>query len=284
MKRRHLGFLNTDRCSELAEANFDNHVAALDYRNRVFVDKYRGGEFVRSTDGQCRVHWCRLGDGVFNIVYGALLAAEDSRLSPKERVADVTARTADQWHEPVRWFVSSKDQPKRLGLLLEAAGWVCDYHWTEMALPLGKALRSSSQPTIEIVPVQGEFDRLDWMNVQCAGYDLDHKQARFMDQLSFAFLSQRRRRFQLFLARTDSGDAAATAAIFKEHGSAGIYMVATHPQFRRRGIATELMNHLIGSARDSGCSKAVLQASDQACSLYRALGFVECGRTAIYSR
>jgi GNAT superfamily N-acetyltransferase len=49
--------------------------------------------------------------------------------------------------------------------------------------------------------------------------------------------------------------------------------VFTHPDYRRRGIARELMLLLIAYARDQGIQRLILWASDMGEPLYQGLGF-----------
>jgi ribosomal protein S18 acetylase RimI-like enzyme len=58
-------------------------------------------------------------------------------------------------------------------------------------------------------------------------------------------------------------------------GVAGIYAVATLPEFRKKGVATTLMKRGIHDAREKGCQTITLQVStgSYAESLYRKLGF-----------
>lgn len=57
----------------------------------------------------------------------------------------------------------------------------------------------------------------------------------------------------------------------------GVYLVATLPAARGRGLATELMRGLLLAARLRGQTAAVLQSTDLAQSLYRRLGFRDLG-------
>jgi GNAT superfamily N-acetyltransferase len=51
--------------------------------------------------------------------------------------------------------------------------------------------------------------------------------------------------------------------------------VYVRPEYRRRGIASELMEHAIAWARERGCSGVRLRASDEGRVLYERLGFRE---------
>ena len=52
-----------------------------------------------------------------------------------------------------------------------------------------------------------------------------------------------------------------------------IGMVLTHPEFRRRGLARELVTHLIARAEELGMETVKLDATDEGRGLYESLGF-----------
>ena len=48
----------------------------------------------------------------------------------------------------------------------------------------------------------------------------------------------------------------------------------THPDYRRKGIAKELLSRVVAEARDYGCGTVQITASDMGVKLYAAYGFV----------
>ncbi len=54
---------------------------------------------------------------------------------------------------------------------------------------------------------------------------------------------------------------------------ANILNVYTYPEFRRRGIARQLMQFIIDWCRDQGLAMVYLHASEDGCALYESLGF-----------
>jgi ribosomal protein S18 acetylase RimI-like enzyme len=83
---------------------------------------------------------------------------------------------------------------------------------------------------------------------------------------------------------TLDGAAVATTSVFAGAGAAGIYLVATVPALRRRGIATALVFEALRRARNAGYTIGTLQTSSEGMGLYRALGFREYCRFAFYVR
>ncbi|HST16018.1 MAG TPA: GNAT family N-acetyltransferase [Gaiellaceae bacterium] len=92
-----------------------------------------------------------------------------------------------------------------------------------------------------------------------------------------------RARFTTFLASVDGVPAAASALVVSDE-VAGIYNVGTLPEFRRRGLGALVSIAALAAGRARGCTIGALQASQQAESVYRAIGFEECCRFAFAIR
>ncbi|MFG1610177.1 GNAT family N-acetyltransferase [Actinoplanes sp. NPDC049265] len=80
------------------------------------------------------------------------------------------------------------------------------------------------------------------------------------------------------------GRVVATAAVVLSDGVAGLYWIATAPEYRGRGIGAELTTAAMRIARDHGVDVATLQASSMGEPVYRRLGFVEAGEVVLYRR
>ncbi len=75
------------------------------------------------------------------------------------------------------------------------------------------------------------------------------------------------------------GDAAVASAWSFRHGTdCGIYAVGTVPAWRRRGLATALLQHVLAIAEQDGARTATLQSTPMAQGLYESLGFLAVGR------
>ena len=79
------------------------------------------------------------------------------------------------------------------------------------------------------------------------------------------------------LVAWEAGRALACGVAVEEAGTAGIYLVATHPEARRRGLASAVMRGLHVGARARGCTVAVLQSTVLGYSVYRSLGYRDVG-------
>ncbi len=75
----------------------------------------------------------------------------------------------------------------------------------------------------------------------------------------------------------------AIAAIVETKEAIGIYSLATHPGFRRRGYGEALLREAVRAAEvRSGPRRIVLQASEAGHALYRRLGFRDVTRFTVY--
>lgn len=83
--------------------------------------------------------------------------------------------------------------------------------------------------------------------------------------------------FVVMLATLNEQPAGALAFQVRD-GVAGVFHVATLPQWRRRGVAYAMVGQSLRMARDLGANVAALTSSAMAIPLYRSLGFREAGQ------
>jgi GNAT superfamily N-acetyltransferase len=76
-----------------------------------------------------------------------------------------------------------------------------------------------------------------------------------------------------FTARFE-GRVIGTSAAWLSNGAASVYLVTTHPEYRRLGIGTALTASALGAGKDAGLRIGTLSASTMAESAYRKVGFV----------
>jgi GNAT superfamily N-acetyltransferase len=87
----------------------------------------------------------------------------------------------------------------------------------------------------------------------------------------------------LWLLSADASPAA-TAALFTDGRTAGLYCFATREPYRRRGLARELVGVCRRHARRNGATRCVLQASAAGRPVYGQAGFVATGDLQICVR
>lgn len=84
-----------------------------------------------------------------------------------------------------------------------------------------------------------------------------------------------------FAGRID-GRIVGSSVLFTRHGVAGIYVVATAPEFRRRGIAAHLTGVALRAGQDRGARIGTLQASEAGAPVYLRMGFSTVGEYRLF--
>ena len=83
--------------------------------------------------------------------------------------------------------------------------------------------------------------------------------------------------------RADLNGAPASVALALHHGEdCGVSFVATVPQARRRGLATQVMRAVLADAERHGLTTITLQATEQGERLYAQLGLHRLGNMELW--
>ena len=78
------------------------------------------------------------------------------------------------------------------------------------------------------------------------------------------------------------GRAICSTTVALHDGVAGLYSVATLPEFQKRGYGEAIVRHAIAAAAAAGAKMTILQSTRTGLPLYRALGFKTAGHFAVY--
>ncbi len=155
----------------------------------------------------------------------------------------------------------------RLQEALIQAGWV---KVEDIAVMAADVLPEPTPPPPHLSwHVVGATEMPQWVSILVRSFELP---------ASSGFTTSLCRRFGQgtavsYLAEWD-GEPAGCAQLFQEAGVAGIYAVGTLPAFRRRGIASALVGHLVREAMAHGdCVCLQVIAGSPAERLYSRLGF-----------
>jgi GNAT superfamily N-acetyltransferase len=226
-------------------------------------------------------------DGVFGVVTGIPISffsgiantrlPDDGAATLETAMAPFRARNA-----PFRWWITPETRPATLARKLPELGLRRAYDAVAMSADLTALRLSSALPEglsvrrargrEEMRPATGilldVFGRPRtevewWLDAwDGCGYDEGSKWTHF---LGFA-----------------GGRPIATTSVMISGDLAGIYHVATLAEARGRGIASALTAYALRYARDLGAVEALLQASEMAENVYRAVGFRDlCTVTAM---
>jgi ribosomal protein S18 acetylase RimI-like enzyme len=88
---------------------------------------------------------------------------------------------------------------------------------------------------------------------------------------------------RMYVARA-GGEDAATVGTLDVDGDCGVYMVATRPEARGRGLATALMRQALAEARQRGLETTSLQATQMGRDIYARLGYRDLGVIQMWER
>lgn len=88
---------------------------------------------------------------------------------------------------------------------------------------------------------------------------------------------------RLYVARA-GGEDAATVGTLDVDGDCGVYMVATKPESRGRGLATALMRQALLEARERDMETTSLQATQMGRDIYAGLGYRDLGAIQMWER
>jgi GNAT superfamily N-acetyltransferase len=169
------------------------------------------------------------------------------------------------------WTVWVPPHDRESAALLEERGHRLDAAPTAMAFELAGfdgALNGGCE--IDPVPDVADIGRL---NV-AYGYDGDFERALADLEPGTA---------QLYVAR-DGSRACACAGALDNDGDCCIMFVATAPEMRGKGLASELMTRALIDARERGCATTSLQATKMGKPLYLRLGYRDLGPIEMWER
>lgn len=171
------------------------------------------------------------------------------------------------------WTVWVPEHDREAAELLERAGHRLDARPAAMVMDLAEPhVPGAAAVDLDLVaPDMAEAARV---NDAAYGFDGDFERA-FKDLPPAPA--------HLYLARAD-GVPACTVFTYEEDGECGIYLVATLPEARGRGLATALMIHALREARERGCATSSLQATRRGRPVYRRLGYRDIGAVHMYER
>lgn len=150
--------------------------------------------------------------------------------------------------------------------------------WPGMTMKLDKlnTEKYSSLEGLKIKIVQSEDELKTWIKIVSSelfnGILLDE---------NFFEKEIKKEKITLYLGFYD-GEPVATSMSFRNEESVGLYMIATLPEFRGKGIGTYLTTKPLIDALNNGFTTGILQASKMGESVYRKIGFEQCCRFFIF--
>lgn len=189
--------------------------------------------------------------------------------------ARVLARLAEAYRDAGGevWGVWVHDSNHAARAQLEDAGYARDSHPAAMALDLDGLGAADEPHGVEVEPTR---DLALLAEPLGAGYKFPPE---FLTQGLPALLDH----CEGWIARVDGAPAAGLVIVVHEQ-DAGVFMVATAPELRRRGAAGYALRTALLDTRQRGCTTSTLQASAMGQSVYAAMGYGTLGTYELWER
>ncbi len=203
---------------------------------------------------------------LFNSVARARLPEAGADAAIEARIRDCAARGV-----PTLWWTGPSTRPADLGVRLERRGFVLEPA-LGMAADLDTIPINVEEPSITVEPVTDAATLDTWSRVLCQSFGAPQPFGAAFAELAWSIGVDDASPFRHFLGRV-YGEPAATCSVFFGAGVAGIYDVATLPDWRRRGLGAAVTRAAAADAITRGYRMAILHASAAGTGMYRALGF-----------
>jgi GNAT superfamily N-acetyltransferase len=212
--------------------------------------------------------WEFSGGPYLNRVFGANLASDAVDQCIKRVKRGFQKRGA-----AVTWLVGPSSKPYDLGDHLEQHGFDRCEPWVGMSCDLTQLGQFDHiWKRLRITHVSDPDSQKDWVDVVSASYHFPDEARPVLLESVKAESGLGQSCFVHNLAYED-GVPVAASTLFIQGDVAGIYLVGTIPQRRRRGMGTALTAFALSQAARRGCRIAVLQATPAARQMYERLGF-----------
>jgi len=205
-------------------------------------------------------------DDTFNYVIGAHFEKENL----SARVSHIL-ELYDEGKHPFSWWVGDSDTPNALKKELAAQGLSPKEEDVGMSLNLDQASLARRLPELTIKRALGKVELQHFATIfaSIGGYPRYYEE--LLSQIPPVLYSDGAP-LEMYVGYLE-GVPVVTGILVLHANVGGIYFVMTHPDFRKRGLGTEMMISMLLRAKDRGYHLATLQASASGKSLYEKLGF-----------
>ncbi len=199
-----------------------------------------------------------------------------------EAAIDVVTARFRRRQLPMEWRVGPSSRPADLGDHLARRGFTLAEDIPALFLDLDSPLPEAPAPSGLRVELVEDPVRLGaWFEAWESGFGVPpFFSAAFRDAYSHIGFGEDKP-LQNLVTFLD-GVPVASATVFLAAGLAGLHSIATVPGARSRGIGAAVTRSALELARTRGAETAFLHSTPMGSSLYRRLGFHECGRLSIF--
>ncbi len=241
------------------EGNLHGHVA--------FIQRRLSGMTVQDHDGLLLVD-SGLPTDTFNKVCRARLCDPDA----DRRIAEAIEHFRKAGR-PFAWWVGPGCRPLDIEARLEKQGLVAFETELGMVMETDRlAERADATSQLRVHRVGSRRDLEEFVAVLNACVDPPDPGVGAFFRMALPELLKDDSPMRLFVGYVDDRPVA-TSELYTGGEVAGVHMVATHPEFRRRGFGWAVTWAALDEGRKLGLMTATLQASPEGEGVYRQLGF-----------
>jgi len=173
----------------------------------------------------------------------------------------------------LEWWVFSETTPKNMNKLLENSGFEQSYSLKVMIYYLNNELIDvHDDKHISVYPLGVELIR-DWIDILKRAYNFNgcFDEDLYQDYIKRGINSGVTEYYSGYYL----GELAATAGLFKGNDYGFIYTTATDEKFRRKKLATQIIQVLLNRAKELGLKYVILECDESIVELYKKIGFEE---------
>jgi ribosomal protein S18 acetylase RimI-like enzyme len=174
---------------------------------------------------------------------------------------------------PFAWWIGFDDDYPECKSDLEECGFACDEHESGMFTEIEKLPREKKCNELQIHPVENAQKLDNFIKIYQELIPQDAESIKEFYSRAAEHILDPKSSLRLFVGYFQD-QPAATGASFMDENAAGVWDVVTLPQFRRRGIGTDMTLSALFHAFDNfGYRIGVLTASEEGEPVYRKIGF-----------
>ncbi len=195
----------------------------------------------------------------------------DSRIDSSDlesRVQNINIEI-ENLNAPPLWIFPATQQNNELCSVLEKNGLRLSAQWTGMALDIENQNHIQTPEGLEICLVDNLTLLQEWTTI--VSQSLFNKSSLDIDLLVNFIVDDQ---VKMFIGKCN-GVPVASSLMYISNGVAGIYMIATSNEFRKKGFGSAITSFTIAEAAKSQCQTVILHATSAGKSIYMKLGFCE---------
>lgn len=234
-----------------------------------------GGEEYRDA----HIHWTIGGSPID--YHNAVVRADLTEATADAAIAQVIAKFREH-NVPGSWHVSEAMTPNDLRERLVAHGFAHGSDEPGMAVDLHVLKEDqAAPPNLRIERVRDEVGLQAWARTLAQGFGEGEREANWVRDIYRVIGLGDESPFRHYVA-WQGENPVATASLFMDGRTAGIYFVMAVPEARRQGIGGAITLAALRDARELGYRIGVLGSSEAGYAVYQRLGFKAYCKIGIY--